>query len=83
MRTDPPFPARPFEDSMIKLRRLSYVLLLTFLPLSTGCDDPGAPRAPSAPSASAAGDAGKVTPPPAVKKGRRTVTPGGQGTAEQ
>ena len=61
------------------MRKLSYLLVVAFLPIA--CSDPGAPSAPSAPSVSASEDAGKITPPPAVKKGKKLISPGGQGPA--
>jgi len=65
---------------MIKLRTLSYLLVLPFLPM--GCSqDSGPPTAPVGPAA-AAGDTGKPAVPPApVTKGRRAIHPGGGSTA--
>jgi hypothetical protein len=63
---------------MIKIRKISYLLLLTFLPM--GCGKADVP--PTAPLASEVKDTGtKFEPPKAVKKGRRIVQPGGAGTA--
>jgi hypothetical protein len=66
---------------MIMMRKLSCVLLLASLPL--GCGSPDVPTAPTASSASADKDGGQFAPPKAVKQGRKLVTPGGAGAAEQ
>jgi len=63
---------------MLKLRKVCYLLVLTVLP--AGCGDPSAPTAPPAPAVKDSGP--PPEPPKAVKKGRRTVHPGGATTNE-
>ncbi len=81
MVIDPSLTVPLIEDSMKTMRKLGCFLLLAFLPAA--CTDSGAPSAPVAPSTPAAEAADKTKLPPLVKKGRKTVTPGGQGTTEQ
>jgi hypothetical protein len=61
-----------------KLRKVSCLLLMSFLPMGCSQETP-----PTAPSASSVTDSGKTEPPKSVKKGGRTVQPGGAGTAAQ
>ncbi len=62
---------------MYKLKRVCYALVLAFLPI--GCNNSAPPTAPAAASVKDSGPAPE--PPKAVKRGMRTVHPGGAGTA--
>jgi hypothetical protein len=66
---------------MIVLRRLSYVLLLSFVPM--GCTEQSAPPVAPKVDGPAATSFGTTpeTPKPVVK-GKRQIHPGGSGTVE-